>query len=94
MDLCIVRIVYIYIYVQQDAKLHRLFYLETAIHLLVGTSTHHQQHKQLYLQHLVFYTVTATCRYSCRQLQTYLKPEAVITVFELLMMSNVSLETW
>jgi len=30
---------------------------------------------------------------SCRQPQTYVKPEATITVFELLMMSVVSLET-
>jgi hypothetical protein len=30
---------------------------------------------------------------SCRQQQTYVKPEAAITVFELLMMSGVSLET-
>jgi hypothetical protein len=30
---------------------------------------------------------------SCRQQQTYLKPEAAINVFELLMMSGVSLET-
>jgi len=30
---------------------------------------------------------------SCRQPQTYVKPEAVMTVFELLMMSGVSLET-
>jgi len=30
---------------------------------------------------------------SCRQQQTYVKPEATITVFELLMMSGVSLET-
>jgi hypothetical protein len=29
----------------------------------------------------------------CRQPQTYVKPEAAITVFELLMMSGVSLET-
>jgi len=29
---------------------------------------------------------------SCRQLQTYVKPEAAITVFELLMMSGVLLE--
>jgi hypothetical protein len=29
----------------------------------------------------------------CRQQQTYVKPEAAITVFELLMMSGVSLET-
>jgi hypothetical protein len=30
---------------------------------------------------------------SCLQPQTYVKPEAAITVFELLMMSGVSLET-
>jgi hypothetical protein len=32
------------------------FYLETALHVSVGTTTHHQEHKQLYLQHLVFVT--------------------------------------
>ena len=31
-------------------------YLETALHLSGGTSTHHQERKQLYLQHLVFVT--------------------------------------
>jgi hypothetical protein len=30
---------------------------------------------------------------NCRQPQTYVKPEAAITVFELLMMRGVSLET-
>jgi len=34
--------------------LHSLFYLETALHVSGGTSTHHQERKQLYLQHLVF----------------------------------------
>ena len=29
-------------------------YLETALHVSGGTSTHHQEHIQLYLQHLVF----------------------------------------
>jgi len=42
------------IYIQQDATLYSLFYLETALHVSGGTSTHHQEHKQLYLQHLVF----------------------------------------
>jgi hypothetical protein len=46
----------ILIYIQQDATLHSLFYLETALHVLGGTSTHHQERKQLYLQHLVFVT--------------------------------------
>jgi hypothetical protein len=31
-------------------------YLETAVHVSGGTSTHNQEHKQLYLQHLVFVT--------------------------------------
>jgi hypothetical protein len=31
-------------------------YLETALHVLGGTSTHHQESIQLYLQHLVFVT--------------------------------------
>ena len=44
------------IYIQQDATLHSLLYLETALHVSGGTSTHHQERKQLYLQHLVFVT--------------------------------------
>jgi hypothetical protein len=36
--------------------LHRLFYLETALHVSGGTITHYQERKQLYLQHLVFVT--------------------------------------
>jgi len=36
--------------------LHSLFYLETALHVSGGTSTHHQERKQLYLQYLVFVT--------------------------------------
>jgi hypothetical protein len=31
-------------------------YLETALHVSGGTSTHHQKRIQLYLQHLVFVT--------------------------------------
>jgi len=44
------------IYIQQDATLHSLLYLETALHVSGVTSTHHQKRKQLYLQHLVFVT--------------------------------------
>jgi hypothetical protein len=44
------------IYIQQDATLHSLFYLETALHVSSGTITHHQERKQLYPQHLVFVT--------------------------------------
>ena len=43
-------------YIQQDATLHSLFHLETAVHVLGGTITHHQESKQLYLQHLLFVT--------------------------------------
>jgi len=46
----------ILIYIQQDATLHSLFYLQTALHVSGGTTTHHQERKQLYLQHLVFVT--------------------------------------
>ena len=35
---------------------YSLFYLETALHVSGGTTIHHQKHKQLYLQHLVFVT--------------------------------------
>ena len=40
-------------YIQQDAILHSLSYVETALHVSVGTTTHHQERKQLYLQRLV-----------------------------------------
>jgi len=46
----------ILIYVQQDAMLHSLFYMETALHVSGGTTAHHQERKQLYLLHLVFVT--------------------------------------
>jgi hypothetical protein len=44
------------IYIQQDTTLHSLSYLETALHISGGTITHHQERKQLCLQHLVFVT--------------------------------------
>ena len=47
----------ILIYIQQDATLHSLFYLETTLHASGGTTTHHQEHKQLYLQYPVFVTL-------------------------------------
>jgi len=36
--------------------LQSLFYLKTALHVSGGTITHHQERKQLYLQHLIFVT--------------------------------------
>ena len=47
---------FIPIYIQQDATLHSLFYLETALHVSGGTITYRQERIQLYLQHLVFVT--------------------------------------
>ena len=47
---------FILIYIQPDAGLHSLFYLETDLHVSGGTSTHHQERKQLCLQYLVFVT--------------------------------------
>jgi hypothetical protein len=41
---------------KQDAKLHSYLYMETALHVSRGTSTHHQELIQLYLQHLVLFT--------------------------------------
>jgi hypothetical protein len=35
--------IYILIYIQKDATLHSLFYLETALHVSGGTITHHQE---------------------------------------------------
>ena len=49
-------VIIILIYIQRDAILHSLFYLETALHVSGGTSTHLQDPKQPYLQHLVFVT--------------------------------------
>jgi hypothetical protein len=47
---------FIQIHILRDATLHSLFYLETAVHVPGGTTTYHQERKQLYLQHLVFIT--------------------------------------
>jgi hypothetical protein len=44
------------IYIQQDATLHSLFYLETALHVSGCISTYRQERKQLYLKHLVLVT--------------------------------------
>jgi len=42
---CIVIIILIYI--QRDTTLHGLFYMETALHVSGGTSTHLHDRKQL-----------------------------------------------
>jgi hypothetical protein len=48
-------IVSIFQYISNKMQHYTVYlYLETALHVSVGTSTHHQERIQLYLQHLVF----------------------------------------
>jgi len=52
--------------------LHSLFYLEAALYVSGGASTHHQEGKQLYLQNLVFVTplllpaVISNLKHNCK----------------------------
>jgi hypothetical protein len=46
----------ILIYIQQDATLHSLFYLETAHHVSGATTTQSSGAQKLYLRHLEFVT--------------------------------------
>jgi hypothetical protein len=50
-------IVSIFQYISNKMQRYAVYlYLETALRVSGGTSTHHQEHIQLYLQHLVFVT--------------------------------------
>jgi len=50
-------IVNIFQYISNKVQLYTVYlYLETALHVSSGTSTHHQERIQLYLQHLVYVT--------------------------------------
>ena len=50
-------IVSIFQYISNKMQHYTVYlYLETALHVLGGTSTQHQERIQLYLQHLVFVT--------------------------------------
>jgi hypothetical protein len=54
MGMCMVSI---FQYISNKMQHYTIYlYLETSLHVLGGTSTHHQEHIQLYLQHLVFVT--------------------------------------
>jgi hypothetical protein len=56
MGKCIVSIFH-YTYISNQMQRYTVYlYLETALHVSGGTSTHHQERIQLYLQHLVFVT--------------------------------------
>jgi hypothetical protein len=51
---CIVSIIQ---YISNKMQRYTLYlYLETALHVSCGTSTHHQERIRLYLQHLVIVT--------------------------------------
>jgi hypothetical protein len=65
-----------------------MYYSWSALHVS-GDVFHHYQ------EHLTLFTVSGSIHpSSCRLVsKTYVKPEAAITVFELLMMGGVSLET-
>jgi hypothetical protein len=50
-------IVSIFHYISNKMQRYTFYlYLEIAVHVSGGTSTHHQERIQLYLQHLVFFT--------------------------------------
>ena len=50
-------IVSIFQYISNKMQRYTVYlYLKTALHVSGGTSTHHQERIQLYLQHLVFVT--------------------------------------
>ena len=70
----------ILIYIQQDATLHSLFYLETAVYISGGASTHHQKRIQLYLQHLVFVTPLLLPTAIAAAVTVWQIPDAVDTV--------------
>jgi hypothetical protein len=71
------------IYIQQDATLHSLFYLETALHVSGGTITHHQERKQpASTASGICHTVIAICRYRGRvgtDLSVYLQHLVFVT---------------
>ena len=57
-------------------------YLETALHVSGGTSTHHQERIQLHLQHLVFVTpllLPAASTHHHERIQLYLQHLVFVT---------------
>ena len=56
-------IVSIFQYISNKMQRYTVYlYLETALHVSGGTSTHHQERIQLYLQHLVAYATHSTLK--------------------------------
>jgi hypothetical protein len=58
-------------------------YLETALHVSGGTSTHHQERIQMYLQHLVFVTPLLSSVAIVEELELPLLPAAIVKELEL-----------
>jgi hypothetical protein len=57
----------ILVYIQQDAKLHSLFYMETGVHVSGGKITHYQERKTtVSIASVICHTVIAICRYRGR----------------------------
>jgi hypothetical protein len=65
---------YIPIYVQKMQLYTVCLYLETALHVSSGASTHHQERIQLYLQHLLFVTPLLLPAAIVEELDSTLKP--------------------
>ena len=53
------------IYVQQDATLHSLFYLEPALHVSAGTTTSSSNYSMIAADSTNGVTNTRCCKYSC-----------------------------
>jgi len=71
----------ILIYIQQDATLHSLFYLEIALHVSGGSITHHQERKQLaYATHITLKPVPTLPRLRQIAVTVWQIPDAVDTV--------------
>ena len=65
-------------------QLHTVhLYMETALHVSGGTSTHHQERMQLYLQHLVFVTPLLLSIAIVEELELPLLPAAIVEELEL-----------
>jgi hypothetical protein len=60
-------IVSIFQYISNKMQRYTIYlYLEIALHVSCGSFTYYQERIQLYLEHLVFVTVTAICSYRGR----------------------------
>jgi hypothetical protein len=100
----------IFQYISNKMQRYTLYlYLETALHVSGGISTHHQERIQLYLQHLVFVTTLLLSAAIVEELEpvwvccgwrtpllpprSNVKPEAATAVYKLLIMGERMPET-